>query len=85
MKTLLKILKWTGIVLISVVLIVVIFVYFPCNKKFEAPYPDITASKDSTIIAKGKYHVFGPGHCAICHSPTDKIMDVEQGKEVLMS
>ena len=42
------------------------------DRKFEAPYPDIHASKDPAVIAHGRYLAFGPAHCAGCHvSPKD--------------
>lgn len=39
------------------------------NLKFEAPYPNVHASKDSNVIAKGKHIVYSQAHCADCHSP----------------
>lgn len=70
MKTVLKILKWTGIVLGVLVLAVVIAVYAMYPPKADAPYPDIKASTDSAVIAHGRYLVYGPAHCAECHSGT---------------
>jgi mono/diheme cytochrome c family protein len=43
------------------------------SKKFDAPYPDITASDDPAVIAWGEYLVFGPAHCLDCHAPKDKL------------
>jgi mono/diheme cytochrome c family protein len=37
---------------------------------YEAPYPNIKASTDSTVIARGRHIVMGPGHCLDCHSTT---------------
>ncbi|HUS30900.1 MAG TPA: cytochrome c [Kofleriaceae bacterium] len=37
------------------------------NRTFEAPYPDIHASGDPTVIARGEYLVRGPAHCVACH------------------
>lgn len=54
------------------------------NNKFEAPYPEIKASKDSTPIARGKYLVYGPAHCAHCHTPMDAIERLEKGEEVAL-
>lgn len=51
-------------------------------KKFDAPYPDIHASTDSAVIARGKYLAFVPAHCANCHVPFDKIRDVEKGEPI---
>ena len=79
MKRLFKILKWTGIVVLLLILAVFIFVQLTWNKKFEAPYPDIKASKDSTVIARGRYLAYGPAHCGTCHVPMNKIADVENG------
>lgn len=36
---------------------------------YEAPYPNIKASTDSSVIARGKHMVMGPAHCVDCHSP----------------
>jgi mono/diheme cytochrome c family protein len=79
MKKFLKILKWTGIVLVILIAGLYIFVQAAGNKKFDAPYPGIQASSDSAVIARGKYLAYGPAHCATCHVPMDKIMDVENG------
>ena len=38
------------------------------NLTYDAPYPDIKASTDSAVIARGKEIVFGPAHCADCHA-----------------
>jgi mono/diheme cytochrome c family protein len=38
------------------------------HRHFDAPYPAIKASTDSTIIARGKHLVLGPAHCVACHS-----------------
>lgn len=75
------------ILLVLVVLIagLVIYVQVAWNKKFEAPYPDIKASTDSAVIARGKYLAYGPAHCGTCHVPMDKIMDVEGGELIPLS
>lgn len=67
MKRFKKIIKWTGIILLILITGLTITVMARQNLKFDAPYPDITASTDSTIILKGKNLVFGPAHCADCH------------------
>jgi mono/diheme cytochrome c family protein len=85
MKKTIKVLKWTGIVLFSIVILLFAFVQLTWDKKFEAPYPDIKASTDSSVIARGKYLAFGLSHCATCHVPMDKIMEVENGLEMPMS
>lgn len=63
----------------------VAFIFASWEKKYDAPYPDITASKDSAVIARGKYLIFGPAHCVTCHVPMDKIADAENGIEMPLS
>ena len=41
---------------------------FRQHLEYEAPFPNINASGDSSVIAKGRHIVLGPGHCADCHS-----------------
>jgi mono/diheme cytochrome c family protein len=66
-------------------IIITVTVAMRQNQKFDAPYPDIKASKDSAIIARGKFFVYGPAHCAYCHTKLDKWEEVEQGKELPLS
>jgi mono/diheme cytochrome c family protein len=85
MKKLFKILIWfiSGLVLVIIVLIG--YVQLNWNKKFDAPYPAITASTDTLLIERGKYLAFGPAHCAICHMPMDKIREVDNGLQIPLS
>ena len=82
MKTLKKILKWTGIFLVLVILFVVIWSMTMWDQKFEAPLPDIHATSDSAVIAHGKYLVYGPAHCADCHTNLADFEKKERGEEV---
>lgn len=41
------------------------------NRYFDAPYPEINASKDPDVIARGRYLALGPAHCASCHATTE--------------
>jgi mono/diheme cytochrome c family protein len=38
----------------------------------DTPYPSVAATQDAAAIGRGKYLVFGPAHCAMCHSVTDR-------------
>lgn len=38
----------------------------------DTPYPDLKASTDPEVIARGEYLVRGPAHCSQCHSGTDR-------------
>jgi len=64
-----KIMKWTGIVILSLVTIFVTLVFSFQNRKFTAAYPNIHATTDTSVIARGRYLAFGPAHCSGCHSP----------------
>jgi mono/diheme cytochrome c family protein len=55
------------------------------NIKFDAPYPVIHAVKDSAVIARGKYLVYGPAHCADCHGAVGTELRVNAGEEVPLS
>jgi mono/diheme cytochrome c family protein len=81
MKLLTKILVGLTIIIAGLVL----FIQFTWDKKYDAPYPEIVASTDSAVIARGKYLAFGPAHCSVCHVPMNKIMDAENGEEMPLS
>lgn len=75
-------------VLIALAVIIggfVSFVLLTWDKDFDAPLPEIKASTDSAMIARGKYLVYGPAHCATCHTPMDKYKEVEAGAELPLS
>jgi mono/diheme cytochrome c family protein len=68
MKRVKKILKWTGIILLFIIVSVTALTASRQQLMFEAPSPNIKASTDSTIIARGKHLVYSSAHCASCHS-----------------
>lgn len=82
MRTLKKILKWTGIVLAIVLIGLYITVEMRQNLTFDAPYPDIKASKDPAVIARGQYLVYGMAHCADCHAAPEDYEKVGKGEIV---
>ena len=75
--------------LLALVLIIaigfIIAVYSRYERTFEAPYPNIKASTDSAVIARGRYLAMGPAHCANCHSPMSDILKVDAGEETSLS
>ncbi|HYH13936.1 MAG TPA: cytochrome c [Flavisolibacter sp.] len=78
-----KILKWTGIIILILVLGVTLTIALRQHLTYERPYPNIKASTNPAIIAKGKHIVLGPGHCADCHSPVKNVDSILQaGGEV---
>lgn len=85
MRILLKILKWLGIVLLLLIVVGLIAVFSRQNLKYDAPLPDITAVQDSAVIAHGKYLVYGPAHCSVCHSDTSQFDALMRGEDVKLS
>ena len=77
-----KILKWTGVIIVSLIIIFVILVFSLQNKKFTAAFPDIHASRDSAVIERGRYLAFGPAHCSGCHSPRSNQEKINQGEKL---
>ncbi|MFZ7123381.1 MAG: c-type cytochrome, partial [Bacteroidota bacterium] len=82
MKTFLRILKRIGLILLVILVLFVAVVYIRADRTFEAPLPEISASRDSAVIARGEYLVYGPAHCADCHTSRDQRADVLAGKHV---
>lgn len=78
-------LKWTSIVLLVLITGISIVTATRQHLTFKAPYPNIKASTDSNIIARGKALIYGPAHCANCHAPANKEVEVNEGKEVPLS
>jgi mono/diheme cytochrome c family protein len=85
MKKFLKILKWFAITVVSIIVLFIIYAVVRPQATFNAPYPEITASTDSTLIARGKYLVYGPAHCVYCHAPSSEFQRVEAGEVVSLS
>lgn len=58
--------------LLAIVVVIVVgfyvFVQMSWNKTYDLPYPDLQASTDSAVIARGAYLVNGPAHCSTCHA-----------------
>lgn len=43
------------------------------DRSWDLPLPEVAVSTDSAVVARGEYLVYGPGHCADCHSsPSDR-------------
>ncbi|MDZ4758433.1 MAG: c-type cytochrome [Bacteroidota bacterium] len=80
-KIILRIVAVLGVIIIGLV----VFIFASWDKKFDAPFPDIKASKDSAVIARGRYLAFGPAHCGTCHVPMEKYKDVENGEQIPLS
>ncbi|HTD92164.1 MAG TPA: c-type cytochrome [Chitinophagaceae bacterium] len=62
-----KILKWTGLILLFMIIALSITTAARQNLKYEAPYPDIKSSDDTAIISRGRHLVYSSAHCIDCH------------------
>jgi mono/diheme cytochrome c family protein len=85
MKSLIEILKWAGIGLGLLIIGLFAFIQLTWDKKFDAPYPEITAVTDSVVIARGKHLALGPAHCISCHVPMDKVRESANGMVMPLS
>lgn len=80
-----KILKWTGIILLFLIIALSVTTAARQNMKYDAPYPQITASTDSSIIARGRHLVYSSAHCIDCHYKGNADSLVSLGQEVPLS
>jgi mono/diheme cytochrome c family protein len=63
----------------------VAFVASRQNLRFDAPYPDIVASTDSAVIARGQYVVRNITNCAQCHGDTTQMAAAMEGADIPLS
>ncbi len=77
-----KAFKWTGFIILFIIVALFVTVWLMQYKTYDAPYPNIRASTDSTVIERGRYLVTSSAHCADCHAPESLSKDVFEGKEV---
>lgn len=85
MKRFKKIAKWTGIILLFIIVALTALTATRQDLRFEAPYPDIKASTDSVVIARGKHVVYSMAHCIDCHSNENTDSLQQLGIEPAMS
>lgn len=67
------------LVVAALVMVLVTVVLVRSRRTFEAPYPEIAASRDPKVIARGKYIVYGAAHCVNCHTPNSETELVKAG------
>jgi mono/diheme cytochrome c family protein len=49
------------------------------DRTFAGTLPALRAVRDSSAVARGRYLVLGPGHCADCHAPPEQKPKVDSG------
>lgn len=52
------------------------------TRRFDAPYPQIAASHDPAVIARGEYLVYSAAACAYCHVPREAWGRLDQGERL---
>jgi mono/diheme cytochrome c family protein len=83
-----KLFKILGILVGGILLILIglfAFVSFTWDKTYDAPYPAVSISSDSTVLARGQYLVYGPAHCATCHIDPKDYEAMSQGELVALA
>lgn len=80
-----KILKWTGIMIFTIIAGIALVAIFRQNLEYDAPYPDIMASTDTAIISRGRHLVVGAAHCVNCHSIKNADSILNLGQEVALT
>ena len=80
MKVVKRILMFLGLLLLVITVGFYTFITLNVNKDFGVLAPDIEASTDSSIIARGKYICYGPGHCNGCHTPWSMLENIKPGE-----
>jgi mono/diheme cytochrome c family protein len=82
---LLKFFKWTGIVLATLIMALTIVTGLRQDLRFDAPLPQIKASSDTAVIARGRHLVLSMAHCNDCHSKANQDSLLALGLDVPLS
>lgn len=68
--------------------LMLLWAHFRAQRTFTAPAvaaANIAAVSDPSVIARGRYLVHGPAHCADCHAPPAQKPKVDAGEEAELS
>jgi mono/diheme cytochrome c family protein len=84
-KRFLKVLGFTAATIAALALVFVVVVLVRANRKFDAPYPDIHASREPRVIARGEEIAYGAGHCVSCHTGDAEGPSVRDGAMPLLA
>ena len=80
-----KVLLWLGAAVLLVIAILAITISARWDRRFQAPYPNLAASRDSAVIARGRYLAYGPAHCSDCHTAPADYASLETGSSPSLS
>jgi mono/diheme cytochrome c family protein len=70
-----RVLTWGIAFVLGVTALGVLYALVGYRRTWDAPISAIAASRDSAVIARGRYIVYGPGRCADCH-----VGDADRGR-----
>ena len=80
-----RILAGLAFVLLIAVAALAVYVASRQNLRFTAPEPQVSASTDSAVVARGQYVVRVVGDCAACHAAMDQKKAYAEGADVPLS
>jgi len=80
-----KVLLWLGAAVLVVIAVLAITISVRWDRRFQAPYPNLAASRDSAVIARGRYLAYGPAHCSDCHTAPVDYASLETGSSPSLS
>jgi hypothetical protein len=68
-RVLIRALQLVTLFVLVLALIFTVYVWRTWDRAYdEYPMPNVRASSDPAIIARGEYLVYGPAHCVECHA-----------------
>jgi mono/diheme cytochrome c family protein len=85
MKTVKKILKWGGLSLGGLLVVLTAAVLVLERRSYDPGYPPVKASSDPAVIARGRYLALGPAHCIDCHGGAEARAALAAGQPVALS
>lgn len=80
-----RILLFVVVLLVLAVAAAAAYVASRQNLKFDAPYPEIAASTDSAVVARGEYLLGAVADCAACHGDPARRDSLMAGAHVPLS
>lgn len=78
MKTFLKVMAGLGLA----IALFAAFIQFAPLAKNDIPYPEVSISTDSAVLARGEYLIYGPSHCVECHCREKDDAALKRGEKV---
>jgi len=64
----LRMCAWLAAAIVVAAVVLSIYVARNWDRTWDVPEPNLRASADPAVIARGEYLVYGPAHCIVCHA-----------------